>query len=92
MPKVAQVESAPVLKPTEDRHVPILIDKARGTEGDDWEVALELGMGCTQGEQLLDGGRTQAQLLHLSQDFIGRGLAVEVQQDDIDLLCDFIGP
>lgn len=82
-----QVETPRATVPAEDRDV----DAADGApppraEGHDGKLALKLGVGCTQGAELSEGGGTQPPLIQFLANLFSRHVAIDGHQVEFNLL------
>ncbi len=64
----------------EVRDAAVATDQADGAERDHRELSLNLGEACPEGEQLCDGRSAVSRLVELTLDFVGGGVAVEVEE------------
>ena len=80
-----EVQNPPRNAPVEVRHVPKAAHVRGGTETNNRELPLEIGVFRPEGEELLDGRGTETALGELLQGVIRGNIVAEVNQFDTTL-------
>lgn len=88
-PEPAEAQAAPRTAPVEARDAAAAEVPPERAESHDRELPLELGVLDPKGQELFDGGRTQAALVELAEYVFGLHVAVEVDELGCDLLDAF---